>query len=137
MCSRSRGEVCPMPNAQAPGPMPHAPCPRPHAPGPMPHAPGPMPVGQIVPHVTEKGYMCSRSPIVKKHLRASWHGRPACSSEAVTKSTQDRRQSYLLRLHKLAIKTNSFILKSPRFRYRLPQMSSLHIVLNSPHQIYN
>jgi endonuclease/exonuclease/phosphatase (EEP) superfamily protein YafD len=34
---------------------------------------------------------------VKKHLPASWHGRPACSSEAVTKSTQHRRQSYLLR----------------------------------------
>src|SRR6476661_1898143 len=105
----------------------------------MPYALCPMPYarGQIVPHVTEKGYMCSRSPIVKKHLPASWHGRPACSSEAVTKSTQHRRQSYLLRLHKSAVKTNSFILKSPRLGHRLPQMSSLHIVLNSPHQIYN
>src|SRR4028119_2247997 len=67
----------------------------------------------------------------------AWHGRPACSSEAVTKSTQHRRQSYLLRLHRSAVKTNSFILKSPRFRHRLPQMCSIHIVLNSPHQIYN
>jgi hypothetical protein len=40
---RSRGEVCPMPCAGQ-CPMPHAQCPMPYA------------DGQIVPHVTDKGY---------------------------------------------------------------------------------
>jgi endonuclease/exonuclease/phosphatase family metal-dependent hydrolase len=33
----------------------------------------------------------------REKTSAWWHGRPACSSEAVTKSTQHRRPSYLLR----------------------------------------
>ncbi len=39
--------------------MPYALCPMPYALCPMPYALCPMPVGQIVPHVTEKGYINS------------------------------------------------------------------------------